>query len=146
MIVRPARAEDAGAIARLSAELGYAATVAETAERLTALRADERQLVVVAEDAGAVVGWLQAHTSLVLESGFRAEIVGLVVAASARRRGVGRALVQRAETWAADAGARLLVVRSNVARTESHRFYPALGFTAAKTQHVYRRVLGSAPA
>ncbi len=146
MIVRPACADDAEAIARLSAELGYAAAPEDTVSRLTALLADERQLVVVAEDDGNVVGWLQATAGLVLESGFRVEIVGLVVAAAARRRGVGRELVQRAETWAVGVGARVLVVRSNIARTESHRFYPALGFTAAKTQHVYRRILPAASA
>ncbi len=146
MIVRPARADDAGAIARLSAELGYPAAPEDTVSRLTALLADERQLVVVAEDDGNVVGWLQATAGLVLESGFRVEIVGLVVAAAARRRGVGRELVHRAETWAVGVGARVLVVRSNIARTESHRFYPALGFTAAKTQHVYRRILPAASA
>jgi len=36
-----------------------------------------------------------------------------------------------------------MVVRSNIARTESHVFYPGAGFTRMKTQHVYLR--GSAP-
>jgi GNAT superfamily N-acetyltransferase len=68
--------------------------------------------------------------------------VGLVVSESCRRRGVGRSLVKRAEQWAAEIGAETLVVRSNTKRVESHRFYPALGFSLAKTQAVYRKGLG----
>jgi GNAT superfamily N-acetyltransferase len=77
----------------------------------------------------------------VLESGFRVEIVGLVVAEDCRRHGVGRELVQRAEQWAAGLGAATVVVRSNTKREESHRFYPALGYAATKTQAVYRKRL-----
>jgi len=50
-------------------------------------------------------------------------------------------LVERAEQWAQELGAQTLVVRSNTQRTESHRFYPALGFSNTKTQAVYRKVL-----
>ena len=32
-------------------------------------------------------------------------------------------------------------VRSNVVREESHPFYERLGYTRAKTQHVYRKAL-----
>jgi GNAT superfamily N-acetyltransferase len=79
----------------------------------------------------------------VLESGFRVEINGLIVSPEARRRGVGRALVSRAEEWALQVGAEAIVVRSNVQRIESHAFYPALGYDVSKTQTVYRKRLNS---
>ena len=99
------------------------------------------QLVLVAILEGQIAGWLQAQASEVLESGFRVEIVGLIVSESFRRRGVGRCLVERAEQWAKEIGAPAIVVRSNLKRVESHIFYPALGFSSSKSQAVYRKTL-----
>ena len=94
-------------------------------------------------DSDAVIGWLQVHAAHVIESGFRVEIAGLIVSPDARRCGVGRALVRRAEEWACKLGAEAIVVRSNVQRIESHAFYPALGYEMTKMQQVYRKKLTS---
>jgi predicted N-acetyltransferase YhbS len=145
MIVRDALASDAMEIARLTTELGYPADEAAIQSRLVKLRGVQDQLVLVAVSGLEVVGWMQAHASVVLESGYRVEIVGLIVSPAARRRGVGRMLVQRAEQWAIELGARAMVVRSNLTRLESHRFYPALGFKVSKTQAVYRRPVPEMP-
>lgn len=140
--VRSASAGDAAALARLSAELGYEAPHDAMEERIVAILASPADLLLVAEDAsGEVGGWLQAHESTLLESGHRVEIVGLVVTGRSRRGGLGRALVLAAEDWARGRSADVLVVRSNVQRIESHEFYPALGFSRTKTQHVYRKML-----
>jgi 4-amino-4-deoxy-L-arabinose transferase-like glycosyltransferase len=80
-----------------------------------------------------------------LESGYRVEIVGLIVGQGCRRRGIGRALVQKAERWALEIGSQVLVVRSNTKRVESHDFYAALDFNATKTQAVYRKQLTKEP-
>ena len=34
-----------------------------------------------------------------------------------------------------------VLFRSNIVRTESHAFYPGLGYALIKTQHVYRKAL-----
>ena len=140
--IRNASASDAAAIAELTAQLGYATDSEATRRRLERIDGREDHLVVVAVLEGKTVGWLHAHASDALESGFRAEIVGMVVSEGCRRRGVGRCLVRRAEQWAMEAGAGVLVVRSNLKRLESHGFYPALGFSASKTQAVYRKRIG----
>jgi len=142
LTIRDAAPTDAEAIAQLTTQLGYAADSSEIAGRLARLSGQRDQLVLVAVLDGKVAGWLQAHASEVLESGFRVEIVGLVVAEDCRRHGAGRQLVRRAEQWAASLGAGTVVVRSNTKREESHRFYPALGYAAVKTQAVYRKRLG----
>jgi GNAT superfamily N-acetyltransferase len=142
MTIRDALLSDAAEIAALTAELGYEANAEAIAGRLGRVTDRRAQMVVVAVAEAKIVGWVQAQASEVLESGFRVEIVGLVVAASCRRRGVGRGLVAAAERWAIEIGAPAIVVRSNLKRTESHRFYPALGFSTSKTQAVYRKVLG----
>jgi GNAT superfamily N-acetyltransferase len=143
--VRRATAADAGAMARLSGELGYPVETDAMRARIRAVTASAADLLVVAEDpTGEPAGWLQAHSAHLIESGFRVEIVGLIVSPAARRTGLGRSLVAAAERWATSIQAEALVVRSNVQRDESHAFYPALGFSATKTQHVYRKSLPNA--
>jgi GNAT superfamily N-acetyltransferase len=80
-----------------------------------------------------------------LESGYRVEIVGLIVGEGYRRSGIGRALVRQAERWALNIGSDTMVVRSNTKRIGSHNFYPALGFSGVKTQAVYQKRLKSEP-
>ncbi len=138
--VRAATEGDAKAIAALVEELGYPANEESLRERLSRLAGRSDYLVTVAQaDSGEICGWLQAHSSEVLESGFRVEIVGLVTAKQMRRRGIGRLLVECAEAWAVRVGAQGVVVRSNVKRVESPGFYAALGYARTKTQNVYRK-------
>jgi GNAT superfamily N-acetyltransferase len=138
--IRAAKPADAEAIAHLSKELGYPAELKTIRERLRRILGRDDQRVVVAEvPNGGVCGWLQAHSSIAVESGLRVEIVGLIVSETMRRRGVGRSLVAQAETWAAEISAETVVVRSNAKRVESKVFYPSLGFLPSKTQVVYRK-------
>ena len=138
--VRAATEEDAKVIAALVEELGYPADEEIVRTRLSRMVGRSDYLVAVAQsESGEICGWLQAHSSEVLESGFRVEIVGLVTAKQIRRRGIGRLLVECAESWAIRLGAQAIVVRSNVKRVESHGFYVALGYANTKTQNVYRK-------
>lgn len=145
MTIRVAVSSDAAVIARLTAALGYAADEESVAGRLERLGRDRHQIVLVAVLDERVVGWLQAHAFDTVESGFRVEIVGLIVSEVVRRRGVGRVLVQHAEQWGRDLGAETMVVRSNTTRVGSHAFYPALGYSPSKTQAVYRKILKTEP-
>jgi GNAT superfamily N-acetyltransferase len=141
-LVRRATVADASRIAQLSGELGYPADAAQIAGRLERLLAREHELVLVAAPAGsAAAGWVHAAEQETLESGRRCEILGLVVGAAHRGRGVGRRLVAAVEAWAAARGLELVTVRSNVARTQSHPFYERLGYLRTKTQHAYRKRL-----
>ena len=141
MHIRRAVVEDAAVIARLATDLGYSTTTEQAAARLSALLARESQFIAVAEVSSRVVGWVAAERRLLLESGERAEIVGLIVDASSRRAGTGAALVQAAEDWARGQGLQTLNIRSNVARVEAHPFYERLGYKRAKTQHAYAKLL-----
>ena len=141
MCIRNAVLSDAADLAILATELGYASKADEMRNRLSRVLEQDDQFVAVAILEGTIVGWLQACTSEVLETGFRAEIVGLIVSERSRRRGVGRRLVQSAEHLARARGANTIVVRSNIKRLASHEFYPALGYLPAKTQAVYRKEL-----
>ena len=58
-----------------------------------------------------------------------------------RSGGIGRSLMHAAEAWSKQQGYSQIVVRSNVVRTESHNFYPKLGYTLKKSQEVYTKEL-----
>jgi len=141
MTIRVAVISDAAEIAQLTTQLGYVADAETVARRLVKLGRQRDHVVLVAVLEEKVVGWLQAHASDTLESGYRVEIVGLIISEFCRRRGIGSVLVQHAEKWACDLGAEAVIVRSNIKRVESHAFYPALGYSSSKTQTVYRRHL-----
>jgi GNAT superfamily N-acetyltransferase len=140
--IRPAHATDAADIARLTTELGYPTAADEMKARLDTLLPRDSQYIAVAELSSEIVGWVAVEHRMLLESGDRAEIVGLVVSSSSRRAGVGSALVREAEDWVLQRGLRAIGVRSNVARIEAHPFYEGLGYVRAKTQHAYRKELG----
>ena len=140
--IREARCDDASAINALASTLGYPEQIEVMQARLEKIIALADQLVVLAEDQNHVVcGWLTAHAFDTLATGFRVQITGLVVSDKHRRMGIGRQLVARAEEWARTLGAKSVVVFSNVKRTESHAFYPVVGYTHTKTEAVYRKAI-----
>lgn len=140
--LRRARLDDAAELARLSAQLGYPQHEATFAARLRRLLVSADHPVIVASDDGrTLLGFIAIERRLLLEAGERVEIVGLVVDERARRRGIAAALVRAAEDWARETGVGELMVRSNVAREQSHPFYEGVGYARSKTQHVYRKRL-----
>jgi len=133
---------DVEAVARLSGDLGYPATAEEIAARLEVLGKDPTQCMRVVEGAdGAVLGWAHAAHQVLLESGARCELLGLVTAPGARGTGAGRALVEAVEAWARSAGLPLVSLRCNIVRADAHAFYEHLGYRRAKTQHAFRKAL-----
>lgn len=140
--IRPATVPDAAAIGELISELGYTAMTVDVSERLVALVVDNRCLVLVAAAPdGALLGWINAERRITVHSGSYHEVSGLVVSASARRMGVGRALLEAAEQWARSQGGRAVAVRSNVIREASHLFYEGQGYVRRKSQHYYLKAL-----
>ena len=142
--IRPARVTDAEQLAALTRELGYTTKPQEIVTRIEKASKLPEHFVAVAEIESGVIGWVQAEHRFSMETGEKAELVGLAVGTGARRGGVGRLLVQAAEEWATDRGLSSIVVRSNVVRPESHPFYKRIGYARSKTQHVYAKLLVTA--
>jgi GNAT superfamily N-acetyltransferase len=112
----------------LIGQLGYDASAADVAERLSAMEAEGR-VVLVAELDGAVVGCLSTSVMRVLH---RPALVGrismMVVDEALRSRGIGARLVCAAEEALAAQGCYMVEVTSHQRRTEAHRFYERLGY------------------
>ncbi len=145
--VRPARREDAATLAALSGELGYPASAGDVSARLEALAARGAHAVLVAEeDGGPPLGFVHVFGAYTVESDPFAEIGGLVVAARARGRGVGAALVAAGEDWARGAGFPTLRVRSRLERAAAHAWYERRGYARVKTQAVFTKELAPPPA
>jgi GNAT superfamily N-acetyltransferase len=140
--IREVKRSDAAAVAALCGELGYPATVPDMEARLDRVTAapDHAVLVACAAD-GVPIGWVDVGMVFHLQSGTYAEIGGLVVTASARRGGIGKALVSRAEQWAAAHGAPRMLVRSNAIREDAHRFYVREEYQQKKTSAVFEKKL-----
>ena len=136
--LRRARIGDAAELARLSAQLGYPQSADAFERRLRRLLISaDHPVIVAADDDARLLGFVALEHRLMLETGERVEIVGLVVDDAARRRGIGQSLVGAALDWAREIGVAEVMVRSNVAREASHPFYEGAGFERIKSQHVY---------
>ena len=138
MTIRKALISDAPAIAKLSCQLGYPTTTSQASLRLANLYNKKDQTVLVADlEPQIVVGWIHIFGTQRVETDPFAEIGGLVVDEAYRNHGVGKQLLEAACLWAEDHGFRTVRVRSNIIRSDAHRFYQREGFQIAKTQVIF---------
>jgi ribosomal protein S18 acetylase RimI-like enzyme len=86
-------------------------------------------LLVAALDGGAVVGTVQLDVDTLPNQRHRATVSKLLVHTSARRRGVGEALMEGVEQAAREAGRWLLTL--DTATSDAERLYRRLGWTEA---------------
>ena len=150
--IRAAVPADVAEMVRLFAALGYAIAPDVLAARFAAFdAAGERALVATAPVAGAaspgaapLLGLATLHVTPVLHrAGPVGRVTALVVDEAARGMGIGRALMDAAEAWAAARSCVLLEVTSNRRRTDAHAFYERLGYEA--TSYRFAKTLAPAP-
>jgi N-acetylglutamate synthase-like GNAT family acetyltransferase len=127
--VRRAKPEDANRLAELLGQLGYAAEVPSVRRRLERLAASNADETWVAEGDGEIVGLVGLHVSDSLEhDGPVGKISEIVVEERLRGRGIGAALMKKAEREARRRGCVLLFLTTAERREDAHRFYRRLGF------------------
>ncbi|CAM5459389.1 GNAT family N-acetyltransferase [Streptomyces viridochromogenes] len=139
--IRPAVADDVPAIVGMLADDPLGAQ-RESPDDLTPylaalerLQGDPHQHVVVAVREGRVVGTLQLTIvpGLSRRGATRSIIEGVRIHADERGTGLGTQLIE----WAVDESrrqdCRLVQLTSDRTRTDAHRFYERLGFTASHT-------------
>ena len=98
-----------------------------------AIDADPRNELIVADDDGVVVGTCQLTftPSLSRRGAERMTIEAVRVRGDRRGRGVGRAMMAWALDRARERGCGLAQLTTDKRRTDAHRFYASLGFTAS---------------
>jgi RimJ/RimL family protein N-acetyltransferase len=136
--IRRARPDDAAALVALGTAVGREPeawllsadgwrSVGDERRYLRALRRHPDAAVYVAADGEAVVGRLSLARDPHGASRHVADL-GLMVAASHRRRGIGRALLEQAVAWARDAGVSKLELHVFPWNEPARALYEAFGF------------------
>ncbi|MFF5306234.1 GNAT family N-acetyltransferase [Streptomyces sp. NPDC013161] len=100
---------------------------------LERLAADPNQHLVVAVREGRVVGTLQLTVvpGLSRKGATRSIIEAVRIHADERGSGLGTQLIEWAIAESRRQGCQLVQLTSDVTRTDAHRFYERLGFTAS---------------
>ncbi len=137
-LLRRAAADDVPAIVALLTDDPLGATregadPAAYATAFAAVDADPAHLLVVADDGGSVVGTLQLSFLPGLSRGgaLRAQVEGVRVAAAARGRGLGEAMLRWCAEESRRRGAGLVQLTTDARRPDARRFYERLGYVAS---------------
>ncbi|WP_046727586.1 GNAT family N-acetyltransferase [Streptomyces humi] len=137
--IRAAEADDLPAVVGMLADdpLGAAREspddLAPYLSALERLSADPNQHVVVAVRESRVVGTLQLTIipGLSRRGATRSVIEGVRIHADERGSGLGSRFIEWAIEESRRQGCRLVQLTSDSSRTDAHRFYERLGFTAS---------------
>jgi len=136
--IRAARPEDAATLVQLGTSVGREdgawllntngwRSVVEERRYLRALKRYPHAAVFVAEDEGQLVGRLSLARDNHPSSHHVADL-GLMIAASHRRQGIGQALLGQAAAWARDAGVHKLELHVFPWNEPAIALYEAFGF------------------
>lgn len=138
--VRRTTIRDADAVQNLLEQLGYTATMEETAERIRKVARSRRAFLAVATSGDATVGLVAAVVAPYFPNGTDiCRITALVVDQDRRGGGIGEALVDSATAFARNAACASVEVTTANARARTHQFYEKMGF--ARTSVRFFRAL-----
>ena len=127
--IRAATFADSERIARLVSSLGYPTSSAQMRRRLESILSDADYATLVASEGEEIVGFIGTRIGPLYESdGCYGQIMALDVSAQYQRRGIGRQLLQVAESEMIARGACVLVVHSGNHRVAAHAFYESTGY------------------
>jgi len=137
--IRKATAADVEALVTLLADLfSIEADFHPDAERqrrglALLLAAPAQGLVLVAERGGAVVGMVTVQLVVSTAEGAQSGLVeDMVVTSGERGRGVGRRLLEVAESWARERGATRLQLLADRENGPALRFYERMGWRGTR--------------
>jgi len=127
--IRNADLSDAPELAVLMNELGYETKGTEMEMRLRVILSNPAYKTFVAVMDNRVCGMIGTITSSSYEHNDPGgRILALVTLHTARRRGIGRALIAAAEKDFAQRGITRVAVNTQLTREDAHKFYESLGY------------------
>jgi RimJ/RimL family protein N-acetyltransferase len=149
LLVRRAVPADANALATLGRAvageeqlwLTYERSASDERRNLKSMRRDPNVAVFVAETPAGLVGRLSIARDSAPQSHHVAEL-GLMVASSERRRGIGTALIEEAGKWARASGITKLELHVFPHNEPAIALYRKLGFTEEGRRQRHYRIGG----
>jgi Acetyltransferases len=140
ILLRPAEASDATAIAALFTDEGYPAGPSDIVARLEAFSTVQSR-AIVAEHDGAILGFMAVHAMARFEhDDWILRILALVVDPGARERGVGRTLIAEAERIGLELGAAFVELTAGHHRPEARQLYESLGYDSSVTAYLRKKL------
>jgi len=124
MLIRNAVVVDAPMITQLLGDLDYPNDPQAVAERIGKMANNADSLLLVAEQDGAVVGFISLHfIPQIALAGEFCRISYLCVSGDSRGGGIGQRLVDEAERLSVARGCDRMEVHSHTRRVRAHQFY-----------------------
>jgi ribosomal protein S18 acetylase RimI-like enzyme len=139
MLLRPFRRSDLETLCAID-QACFPPDISYSREELTSFIARRGSRTWVAEEGGAIVGFLIADR----QPGKVGHIVTIDVVEPSRRHGVGSKLMDAAEQWARAQGLVLIYLETAADNLAAQRFYAARGYRRLrKVEHYYRNGLAA---
>ena len=127
--IRDAEVNDAPELAMLMCELGYETDPTEMEARLELILSNSAYKTFVAIRDGSVCGMIGTLTYPSYEhNDASGRILALVTSGTARRRGIGRALIATAEKDFGQRGIGRVSLDTRLTREDAQKFYELLGY------------------
>ncbi|WP_050616233.1 GNAT family N-acetyltransferase [Bacillus testis] len=131
MEIRDATINDIEELTSLIEQLGYPTTIENMKTRFSNIESSPDYRTILASYEGKVVGMIGMIKEYYYEmDGFYVRIVALVVDSHYRSKGIGKKLLEGAESWARRIGATGIGLNSGnrPERVQAHRFYKNMGY------------------
>lgn len=127
--IRAAEISDVDKVAALLKQLGYIASAGLVENKIAMLTASPNDRVLVGENEGIIAGVISLHvTELFHAAGRIGRITALVIASDMRAKGIGKLLIEAADTFFRSTGCVRAEVTSGDHRPDAHAFYEAQGY------------------
>jgi len=141
--IRQLRASDIQSAKTLLTQLGYDIDYGELSRRLRAVSCAHDHEMLIAEIEENVVGLMHIFVRPALEKPVEAIVQALVVDENFRGKGVGRALMSEAESWATRRELRSVALYAGSHREAAYDFYESIGFDNVGSAELMRRMVGN---
>ncbi len=134
-MIREIKISDYKEIYNLSCQHGYPLPEEEIKENIkTIINEGQDKIFVETDSADRVIGYIHISPYKLLYFRPLANILGIVVDKSHRRKGIGRHLFEKAREWAKASNFEGIRVISGNERETAHAFYRSVGFEFIKSQ------------
>lgn len=130
MIIREMEAKDVmGVVSLIRNELGYDDISSDVYDRVIRIYNAENYVTFIAEEDGAVIGFVGIMRGLAFElDGEYIRVIALAVSRAYQSLGIGSKLEARVEQYAEETGANSIVISSGLTRSRAHMFYSNKGY------------------